>query len=105
MNPGYPNDNNEEDTEMKDLFYSFILLCFVVFCGFYLEATNKEDVRQITKPEGCLMKFDSATQKRFGLTDNEVNAANNNKNSPWFDNYSERKEKQIKEASKCKPSK
>ena len=102
---GYPNDNNEEDTEMRDLFYSFILLCLVVFCGFYLEATDKEDVRQVTKPEGCLMKFDSATQKRFGLTDNEVNTANNNKSSPWFDDYKERELKKSKESSKCKPSK
>ena len=48
------------------------------------------------------MKFDSETQKRFGLTDSEVNTANNNKNSPWFDSYKERELKKLKEIKKCK---
>ena len=47
---GYPNDN-EEDNEMKDLFCTFIILCLVVFCGFYLEKIHNEDVKQLTKPE------------------------------------------------------
>ena len=46
------------------------------------------------------MKYDQKTQKRFGLTDSEIDAANNVESSPWHDQYQEPKDEETESEEK-----